>query len=419
MSVENLQVGFEEKNSLPLAMQDFFSGIIENHIIISCGCTGENIKKLIRGRHFSKKTFAVDVKKLKETGNITYQTLPDFIGEPRQKGVSIVYKNILMCWGGLNYTPTRVFTPDVLKAKKKNTKSFNDGYAMMRIDGKWLWKKLPDLPYYMCGGSLTVAGEYIYLFGGADYYDSSYNTWNNHENQADRFGARLFRISGEKIIKFLTSKEKISLQWDLLEGCPGTPRMNHIIINANEKLYVIGGASGRLHGNQFHSTVDNWVYDIKTNSWNEIKSSPTSNTNWQSCFLYKNRYIFLIGGAHTCNTKSVSVPRKVINNDQKIKNGYGKLKSIKSDSTKGIMSCDIIAYDTIQNIFIDVEGSDKNRLFPLPYDVNNPMNFYLGDDLFIVFGGEIEINKKFKRKMRTSMSTHLTDRVILGKIQKI
>jgi len=422
-------VKFKYNTPLPRAIQDFFGGIIHGHIIISCGCAGTALPKGRGLRSLSNLTYAVNVEQLLEQFNnpdLEETTVPckgiaKFPGLGRQKGSCAVYDDILFCWGGLQYRPTKVLNKEVLKKKKKNTKSFMDGYALMRIDQKWIWKKLPDLPYFMCGASLTVIDDHFYLFGGADYYDSIYNTCNDRNGETDRIGARLYRISALKLKKHLLGEDELVPSWEELPQCKneaegiGSPRMNHIGVGVNGKLYVLGGVSGRPFGGRFFSIIDNWCYDPKTNQWTRILDCPSTNTNWQSTTIYKNRYILLVGGAHTWNIRKENKPRTYLDRDEKEHPGFGELRTNKIPGHKGLMSGDMIAYDTETNAFVKFDGI--NGSIPLPMDINNPLVLSLTDDIIVAIGGEIEIDRKKCSKLATILNTYLSNSFMIGRFQ--
>tara|TARA_R100001163_G_scaffold65827_1_gene65323 strand:- start:355 stop:1632 length:1278 start_codon:yes stop_codon:yes gene_type:complete len=403
------KINLQQLPKMPIAMEDMFGGLINNQIIYSCGFGG-NIKKGAF-RTFTKQTISIPLKSIlepqtkKET--INHTTSPDFPGNPRQKGTSITINNELLCWGGYSYTPMKTLTPKVLASKKKDPKSFIDGYAYSPETQSW--RKLPDLPAHISSFSLTQIANDIYLFGGCDYHDSSYNTWHDRNGENEFFGSRLYKISISDI--FPTTNPNAT--WTRLPDCPGTPRMNHISEAVNNKIYVIGGAAGRPFGGKFYSTVDNWSFDTTTNKWTRLIDTPTSNTNWQNSVVYKEKYIILVGGSITTNKGSSVNNRLVINRNKEESQPYGDQRRNKVKNFKNIMSGEILVYDTSTNKFHRIDG--VNNPIPLPVNVNNPLVF-LNDDNLIIVGGEIEISESMRRKLPTKLHCYSSDLIFAGKI---
>lgn len=432
MSDKNLkplfQVKFREGTPIPKAKQDIFAGIIDNYVVISCGSSACSLRNgRGGGRVFDNSTYALDVNSLMNKYNnsekidLPWVKIVDFPGEPRQKGVCINLDNMLLCWGGFSYRPSRKINAKVLASKKRHDRSFSDGYVLFRKDQKWIWKKLPDLPWLMCSSSMTQIDDFIYMFGGCDFHDSSFNTFQDRFGKNDRFGARLYRISVSMLKSFIINNDQAP-KWERLPDCQnevdgfGTPRMNHVAIGVKGKLYVLGGASGRPFGGSFFSTVDNWCYDPLTEKWTRLKDHPSSNTNCQSAVVYKNRYVLLVGGAHTINDRKKCTTRKVINWNQEIRPGYGEFRSHKKYDHQGIMSADIIMYDTETNTFGNLSGETKNSL-PLPLDLNNPFVLKVKDNLILLIAGEIEIGRR--DKVATSLKTYLSDTFLIGEINNL
>jgi len=425
----------EIKPTLPVELEDVFGGILHNKIVITCGFGG-HIKEGA-ARRFYTDTYAIEIKdvlsqevtaanegKTKSLSKISYQKLPDFPARGRQKGASFVYHDRLYCWGGFNYTPAVILDEKTIGSKKKDPKAFKDGYVLEYSEKKWVWKRLPDLPYYLAAFSLTVIGNYVYLFGGCDYYDSSFNTWNDRNGDHERFGAQLYRMD---LLNLEKSLDKIEFQtvggeilnWEKLSECQnsidglGTPRMNHVGINVNDKLYILGGMSGRPFGGKAYSAVDNWVYDPAKNLWQKIQDSPSSNTNWQSGVSFMNRYVLLVGGASTTNHGQHCSAREVIDSNQTVRSGYGEIRHNKFPDYLGIMCGDIIIYDVETNSF-----GKMNDNIPLPTNLNNPL-VLLVDDILIILGGEVEISGQTRNQIRTKLHCYSSDVFWIGQIKNV
>jgi len=424
------QINFKEGTPIPNAKQDIFAGVIDNFVVISCGSSACSLRSgRGGGRSFDNSTYSLDLDQLLEQYqklklgeikkiNLPWKKIANFPGHPRQKGTCITLDNMLLCWGGFSYQPARRLNKKVMASKKRETNSYADGFVLLRRNGKWIWKNLPDLPYLMCSSSFTQIGNYIYMFGGCDFHDSSFNTWQDRFGENERFGARLYRISVSLLKEFILN-DGPAPEWERLPDCQneedglGTPRMNHVAIAVKDKIYVLGGASGRPFGGSFFSIVDNWCYDPTTEKWTRLADHPSSNTNCQKAVVYKDRYILLVGGAHTINSKKKCVTRQVINWNQEIRSGYGNFRSHKKDDHQGIMSADIIAYDTETNTFGNFYG-ETEEILPLPWDLNNPFVIKIKENLVLLIAGEIEIGRK--DRVPTSLKTYLSDTFLIGEI---
>jgi hypothetical protein len=442
---KNFLIDFHTCSPVPLLLQDVFGGIINNHIIISGGCAAH----VGRGkqRHFSDSTWAINRTDLisewerKNGGggsdggshggsagniNVKYIALPNFPGSARQKGSSLTIDDqILLCWGGFSYYPCKKFTPNIMNLPKKYPVGYRDGYALFYESGAgvWIWKKLPNLPEFVnAGASLTRIGEWIYLFGGCEYYASAFNTFNDHDGNNINLGARLYRINAINLKKYILNKSQDynshgtdSLVWERLVDCPGTPRMNHVGIEVGGKLYIQGGISGRQFKGEFYSTVDNWYYDPTLGTWHEVSKCPSSNTNWQSGIKMNDRYIVLVGGAHTVNAGSVNKPRDVVDKNKCVTSGYGKLIYHLNSGIQGLMSADILVYDTINDSYSHMTNIHGG--IPLPRELNNPLVLEIKDDLIAVICGEIEMTPKERNMVPGGgIKTHLSDIFLLGHI---
>jgi len=433
------KVNFRDCSPVPLLLQDVFGGIINDHIIISCGCAAQVGQG--KARHFSYATWAVnrsdlllewDRKKEGKGGsgslNIKYIKLPDFPGSGRQKGSSLVIDDqILLCWGGFSYYPCKKFTPDILKLPKKYPVGYSDGYALLSDGGKWVWKKLPNLPEFVhSGATLTRIGDWIYLYGGCEYHQSSFHTFHDHAGENVNLGSRLYRMRVDILKKYLSGGDGSEIPvWERLVDCPGTPRMNHVGIEVNGRLFVQGGISGRPFGGEFYSTVDNWCYDPTQNKWSEIAKCPSSNTNWQSAIQAQNQYILLVGGAHTFNRGGTNEPRKVVDRDHNVTDGYGRMRHHSGVDRKGLMSADILVYDVVNNSYGHMDGTDPkflnsgdNTILPLPRELNNPLVVELRPGLIGVICGEIEMNQRERSLLGGGLRTHLSNIFIVGEISK-
>jgi hypothetical protein len=193
--------------------------------------------------------------------------------------------------------------------------------------------------------------------------------------------------------------------------------MNHVGLDVNGKLFIQGGISGRPFGGEFYSTVDNWCYDPITNNWTEIAKCPSSNTNWQSATKFNDQYILLVGGAHTFNRGGTNEPRKVVDKDRNVTPGFGRMRYHVGADRKGLMSADILVYDTVNNTYSHIDG--KHGELPLPRELNNPLVIELRPGLIAVICGEIEMNQRERSLLGGGLRTHLSDIFLVGEITQI
>jgi N-acetylneuraminic acid mutarotase len=435
-------IDFKSLPLLPIGIEDFCGGIIDNDLIITCGFGGNFRRqnkppywKSYDQRFFYNDTYRLDLNNM----NNGFEKIINYPGLPRQKPGGIVIDNQLYTWGGLSYEPCKKLTKKNITAKKKNTTSHKDGYKLYKNNkGIYTWEKLPDLPENITGFSIANYGKKIYIFGGCDYYDSSFNTWTDRSNKVEYFGSRLFMIDTENI-----SKGWIFIGIAQESNIIATPRMNHIGIQLNGNIYVLGGGTGRIHGQCFYSTVDNWKYNIDENKWNRIIDCPSSQTNWRHAVIYKNRYIILVGGVLVNGAATnESKIRTVINANKNITEPYGIIRQNKNKIyldeyhkihdipengninvpiiVKGStinkyldlnpkMCGDIIVFDTQDEKFYKIDGINNDKI-PLPINNNIPFVEIFNDNL-IVLGGELDYGI-----FENIVYKGCTDLAIIGKI---
>lgn len=437
-------INFDSLPLLPTGIEDFCGGIIDNDLIITCGFGGnfrrQNIPpywKSYDQRFFYNDTYKLDLNNMQDG----FKKMINFPGCPRQKPGGIIVNNEFYVWGGLSYEPCKKLTKKNITAKKKNTMSHKDGYKLSKNkNNEYEWTKLPDLPENITGFSITSYKKKIYIFGGCDYYDSSFNTWTDRSNKINFFGSRLFMFDTENISqgwKFINYAQDIN-------NIKATPRMNHIGIQLNGNIYILGGGTGRMHGQCFYSTVDNWKYNIETNEWKKIIDCPSSQTNWRHAVIYKNRYIILVGGVLVNGAATnESKIREVIDVNKNISKAYGiirqkknkvyideynKTYNIPNNGTVNVpiivkgktitknldlnskMCGDIIVFDTINEKFYKFDDIEYDDKIPLPINNNIPFVEIFNDNL-IILGGEIDYGV-----FKNIVYKGCTDMAIIGKI---
>jgi len=338
-----LKITWALGTDLPQGFQDSDGGFIGDTLITVAGfCSGieaDNQRKPGRyPRGFLTKTWGLNI----AVDEKAWSTLPHFPGAARQGLFSVAIDNSLCLWGGFSYTAPFCYA---------------DGWRLSQRDGQWTWEELPDLPWKLAAAGACVIGSKIYIFGGADYDGEK-----GFYTQADRAGG-MARLGARLVVRDL--KDPAAADWAELPQCPGTPRFVHAVQTVDGKIYVIGGATGKVT----RTIVDNWRNDPVTRQWTRLRDLPVSSGNFpkSSNLLYAGRYIILPGG-HQYG--------EVANFDGTVRPKYGVAS--RRNAYSGLHN-DCFVYDVKTNTFGMAE--------PLPIDNNLPMSVVRGDEIFLI-GGE-------------------------------
>lgn len=379
---QDLQIFWKKQKSLPIALEDNFCGIIDNKIVIACGFDGgtwfsfstkPNDEKLNKyERKIKKSCYYKDLNDEKSD----WIKISDFPGHSRQGGRTVTIANTIYMYGGHYFQPTKNHIKNINK-RKNDFQSLSDGYSLGIINGKWIWKKLPDLPESLTNFGMTSYKKYIYICcGGKSDLDSLYG-YASVIYKNEKIGNKLYRLD----------TDNLDNGWEFISYFPGTLRYNNIMTIVNEYIYIIGGIYPRndwrpgSNSNRFYNVVDNWKYHIITNVWENIKTDIMDGFgNWgynTDAIVYKNRYIIILGGYGY---------EKIISNSGIKLNKYAFKKPLQFYDN-------IIIYDT----YIDKYYLSPTKLF---CKVNNPTYFIKNDEIYYV-GGEsnpyIFENEKFGR----------------------
>ena len=436
----NININFTKKNFMPIGLEDIYGGEINNKHLICCGFGGQfnRQNKSPYWEYYSHRTF-YKIAYLYDFDKDSFEEIGEFPGDARQAGASISINNEVYCWGGFSYTPSKILTKEVLNSRKTNPNCYKDGFKLSFIDNKYIWSKLPDLPYEICFFSICYYDNYIYIFGGQDYDRSSFYSFTDRNGENENFGSRFFRIN----------INQLDLGWERLDDCYdkvnkiyGTPRGGASLNAIDNKIYLFGGFTGRLFKKTSCSVIDNWYYDLEEKIWVKIDNLPNSLSAWSS-IKYKDRYIFFVGGSlfdGAINSTSDN-KRFVINSEKKLSSPFGEIRQIfqkelldnygnkqviknnkyarkdifykgkntkKNDvlNIKPTFSNEIFLYDTKENKFEKI--GDKES--PLPLNMVKPQLTIHKDTLYI-FGGEIDISL-----VENTMFLGCTDIVLSGNI---
>ena len=331
---------------MPLGNQDNRCGVIEHWLIAACGfCSGADYSwkpdKYLRG--FYKDVYALDLSNQKNG----WTRLPNFPGIARQGMQAVSVNNAFYVWGGFSYT---------------NPYTFKDGYKLSLKNGKWLWEKLPPLPWSLTWGATCAVGLKIYIIGGSDFDYKRFYTDADRNHQVKNLGARL--------IVFDTHNPNAG--WKELTSCPGTHRCFTAAAVVEDKMYVIGGVSGPTSSSEMYSVVDSWLYDPDIDNWERLRDLPVSTADIGPGLLaFKDRYILLPCG----------YPRKVISLDGSTRPIYGNFSKVNRTwenhpSLKGVSYFNhFYVYDTKTNLY--------GTATKLPYDDSTPGTYVFGDSIYM------------------------------------
>ncbi len=342
-----IDIRWERGPDLPQAFQDSGGGVVGNALVTTCGyCdsrdTAPASKKEKSGNGHHKKAWGLDL----DRANSNWAELPDYPGAARQELSAISTGSELFTWGGFSYRPPF---------------SFSDGYRLSHGNGRWQWEALPELPWRISSAAISIIGDSIYLFGGADFQlpENKYYTDADYSGKQARIGARLlvFNISFPQ------------RGFRECAPCPGTPRFVAAMAAVGGKLYVIGGAAGQRNPTGTYCTVvDNWQYDPARDKWSRLRDTPIATGNFPAgAIVWAERYILLIGGFQYAN---------VMNPDGTLRPSFGHVTKHYPDKD---YCSDVLVFDVKKRSF--------GRATPLPLNNNRPTAVLRGDVLHLI-GGE-------------------------------
>lgn len=308
-----ITITWKKNISLPFGIEETFFHCLDNKLVFSCGLTGgpkfsyggdNNDRKVKLGKYdrgFKNISYFFDL----NSQTNSWKSIDNFPSIERQAGRTVVINNKMFCFGGYKFTPCKTHNPKVVFKKKKSAfQTFDDGFMLEyrpKFD-QWSWSKLPDLPLSVSGFGMTVINNYIYICCGAHrkpFFECSqlmvkFKDEHNHDIEVGRI---LYRLDINKISK----------GWEQYDTFPGTLRFNPAMTSIKSYIYIIGGIHpnhdwviSRNISDRFYNVMDNWKYHINTKKWFRIDTDIANNySNWgpsNDSFVYKNRYLVLIGG---------------------------------------------------------------------------------------------------------------------------
>lgn len=339
-----LRIDWSRGTDLPQGFQDSEGVVLGTRLVTVCGfCSGrDDAKKPGKyPRGFLRKGWWIDLAGKSQQ----WEPLPDFPGVARQGPFGAPVGGSLYVWGGFSYAAPYCYT---------------DGYRLSRQGEVWRWEALPPLPYPLCAGAMSAVGSRIFLYGGADYDSNAFYTGADRTGKHPRMGAQLW----------VFDTRKPGVGWQRLAECPGTPRWVCAMAAVHGRLYVIGGATGRMQGFDYCTIVDNWAYEIAANRWSRLADTPIATGNFpKGPSAFRNRYILLPGG--------YQYP-KVANPNGTFREPFGKPTKVEN---RGDYYGDVFGYDTRTNTFGTADM--------LPINNNLSTTIVHGDEL-ILLGGEAD-----------------------------
>ncbi|KKT40338.1 MAG: Kelch repeat type 1-containing protein [Candidatus Collierbacteria bacterium GW2011_GWA2_46_26] len=204
--------------------------------------------------------------------------------------------------------------------------------SKLKISGKNIWKKGPDLPTYRYEFGSALVGDNFYIIGGVtaptvytvtkrvDRYDIKSKEWSrvsNHpyiihhpgvtsdQNFVYVIGGNGLRISSYSIAhKYNPETDR----WQRLADMP-TKRCALGLAYLDGKIYAVGGADNKRPLSAFEE------YDVEKNQWKNLPDMPTAREHLFSVTIQ--RFVYVLGGYqndrfHNVNTfERYSIGRKV------------------------------------------------------------------------------------------------------------
>lgn len=386
--------------------EDHVIGIIGDNIIVAGGfCSGiqepqcptilhnKVNKKTNHDRGFIKDIFCYSIK------NNNWKCIGKLPIKARQLSGSIVLGNKMYIWGGFSYIPlTKKECEHYRNLKiplpnKKKIYTYADGCCLSYENNILTWHNCPTLPFSNVGFKVVnyKKKKKIYFLNGSMYDRQSFNTFHCINNI--QIGKMFFSMSYDDNFNIILG----SLEY--INNFPGLPRLKANVHVVEDYIYIFSGyATTKNEKNTFkgrveltyHNIVDNWKYNILTDTWSRLKTFPTCLCNAGSV-VYKDRYVIFIGGVKYNKTlimRQNLLNSIIFNND--IKLPYNDISTIKNpfvtiESTANqynhYFSNIIGIYDIIDNVYNISETK-------LPININSPIIDIHDSNIYIV-GGEV------------------------------
>ena len=102
----------------------------------------------------------------------------------------------------------------------------------------------------------------------------------------------MFYVS-DKLFQYTVASDS----WSQITTLPGTPRWSTDITCVNNEIYVLGGVSGNHisynvatnsnNQNIYKTIIDNWKYNVDSNTWTRLSDTPLVIGNWMFQHYYE------------------------------------------------------------------------------------------------------------------------------------
>lgn len=317
------------------------AGAMYKHQLFSTGgfCGGNKFPYYCEPRDFFTDTYLYSFE------SHTWNRVQDMPGLGRQGHKCETIDNQVYCMGGFSYS---------------SPYSHVDSY---KYNGTW--HRIADTPTnHTAAVQICTMNKKIYLL------ESGYYTVQNETG--------MFYVS-DKLFQYTVASDS----WSQITTLPGTPRWSTDITCVNNEIYVLGGVSGNHisynvatnsnNQNIYKTIIDNWKYNVDSNTWSRLSDTPLVIGNWMFQHYYEG-FIFLIGGAgyyEIENNTEVTIPTNMnlphSDLNVNVANDY-------------LFTNNVYVYDTQHDTFI--------HSTPLPYDWNGATT-WLKDSVLYLSAGEL------------------------------
>jgi len=290
---KTLNIDWREGPEYPLGIQDCAVGLIKGKLISAGGFSRWPKPQPIldpannpywpdafdgESSGFTKLTLLFDP----DNEEVGWTRITDVPGTPRQgASSSVVDNNEFYIVGGFNYSD--LFT-------------YRTAYRLQEVGGNWVWDQVSTFPWNVTGASTVTIGKKIYLLCGADYFIYPGASTADFHTEAGRVKTDYPDGTPVGHALMMLDTDNMAAGWQRLADMPGVPRTSAGVVAVNNKIYVLSGTFAPSAINvTYHNVIDNWVYDVATDTWSQLADMPMDCSN-VSAVVYGDRYIILHGG---------------------------------------------------------------------------------------------------------------------------
>ena len=224
---------------MPSARDHLGCGMVDGMLVVAGGAYWKDGVK-----HYTSETIAYSPEKSK------WVRLP-FLPIAGAYGASAVIDGQLLIAGGAN-----------------EHGALKDCFRLVKANGRFAWKRLPDLPRPLFGAQGAAIGSKFYVVGGAPGMDE------------------VGIMAAKPTMLVLDLK---SLKWQECTSLPG--RVGSAVASIGDRLLVFGGYG--YHDGILGNFGDAWAY--QNGSWKRLKDMPIP-ARWTAALALDDRRIGLFGG---------------------------------------------------------------------------------------------------------------------------